>query len=155
MKNVGLYPRIQVDANGAGVVAQAGGVPLVETIRVAGLDRALSAALSRWRKPITRHDPGKVITDLALTLALGGDCLADIALLRAEPGCVRCGRLGSDCVPHDRSAGHGRGSGIEGDRRSAGRSSGPGLGSGVWPASTHRTAASMRTHRWSSTPKPP
>ncbi len=32
-----------------------------------------------------RHDPGKVITDLALTLALGGDCLADIGLLRAEP----------------------------------------------------------------------
>ena len=32
------------------------------------------------------HDPAKVITDLAVTLALGGDCLADVALLRAEPG---------------------------------------------------------------------
>lgn len=31
------------------------------------------------------HDPGKVIADLALTLALGGDCLADIALLRSQP----------------------------------------------------------------------
>ena len=31
------------------------------------------------------HDPGKVITDLALSLALGGDCVADIAVLRAEP----------------------------------------------------------------------
>jgi hypothetical protein len=39
----------------------------------------------RWRRPATRHDPGKVITDLALTLALGGDCLADVALLGAEP----------------------------------------------------------------------
>ena len=86
MKNIGLYPRVQVDTNGTGVVAQAGGVALVETVRVAGLDRALSAGLSRWRKPMTRHDPGKVITDLALTLALGGDCLADVALLRAEPG---------------------------------------------------------------------
>ena len=28
----------------------------------------------------------RVITDLAVTLALGGDCLADIALLRSEPG---------------------------------------------------------------------
>jgi hypothetical protein len=27
-----------------------------------------------------------VIADLAVTLALGGDCLADIALIRAEPG---------------------------------------------------------------------
>ena len=32
--------------------------------------------------------------DLALTLALGGDCLADIALLRAEPGVY--GRVASD-----------------------------------------------------------
>jgi Transposase DDE domain group 1 len=31
------------------------------------------------------HDPGKIITDVAVALALGGDCLADIALLRAEP----------------------------------------------------------------------
>jgi hypothetical protein len=31
------------------------------------------------------HDPAKVICDLAVALALGGDCLADVALLRAEP----------------------------------------------------------------------
>jgi hypothetical protein len=69
-------------------------VALVETARVAGLDRALSTALSRWRKPTARHDPGKVITDLAITLALGGDCLADVSLLRAEP--VMFGRVASD-----------------------------------------------------------
>jgi hypothetical protein len=34
---------------------------------------------------MARHEPAKVITDLAVALALGGDCLADIALLRAEP----------------------------------------------------------------------
>ena len=32
------------------------------------------------------HDPGKVIADLALSLALGGECLADVGVLRAEPG---------------------------------------------------------------------
>ncbi len=32
------------------------------------------------------HDPGKVILDLTVTLALGGDALSDIATLRAEPG---------------------------------------------------------------------
>ncbi|GAA4384099.1 hypothetical protein GCM10023088_52060 [Actinomadura verrucosospora] len=31
------------------------------------------------------HDPGKVVADLAVMLALGGDCLSDIAVLRAEP----------------------------------------------------------------------
>jgi hypothetical protein len=50
-----------------------------------GLDRALSAALARWRSPFAVHDPAKVLTDLAVALAVGGDCLADIAVLRAEP----------------------------------------------------------------------
>lgn len=31
------------------------------------------------------HDAGKVIADLTLTLALSGDCLADIAMLRSQP----------------------------------------------------------------------
>jgi hypothetical protein len=31
------------------------------------------------------HDPGKTVLDVALALALGGDCLADVALLRVEP----------------------------------------------------------------------
>lgn len=30
------------------------------------------------------HDPAKVVCDLAITLALGGDYLADVATLRAE-----------------------------------------------------------------------
>ena len=31
------------------------------------------------------HGPGKIITDLAVAVALGGDCLADVAMLRAQP----------------------------------------------------------------------
>ena len=64
----------------------AGGVSLVDTLRTAGLDQALSETLAAWRRPTAVHDPAKVVLDLAVTLALGGDCLADIALLRAEPG---------------------------------------------------------------------
>ncbi len=94
MKRIGLYPRVHVDVNGVGVVSQAGGVLLVEAARVAGLDRGLSTALASWRKPMAIHDPGKVITDLAIALALGGDCLADVALLRAEPAVF--GRVASD-----------------------------------------------------------
>ena len=73
MKHTGLYPRVHVDRAPVPAVGQAGGLLLVETIRATGLDRALSEALSRWRKPLAIHDPGKIITDLALTLALGGD----------------------------------------------------------------------------------
>jgi hypothetical protein len=61
-------------------------VLLTDTVAAAGLDTALSAALAPWRKPLAIHDPGKVVADLALTLALGGDCLADIALLRTKHG---------------------------------------------------------------------
>ena len=85
-KRSGLYPRVGVDAAGSGVVSQAGGVTLVETLRVSGLDAALSRALAPWRKPTATHDPAKVVCDLALTLAVGGDCLADVAVVRAEPG---------------------------------------------------------------------
>ena len=42
------------------------------------------------------HDPGKILTDLTMTLALGGDCLADVAVLRAEPGLA--GPVASDPV---------------------------------------------------------
>ena len=41
-KRSGLYPRVGIDAAGSGVVSQAGGVTLVETLRVSGLDAALS-----------------------------------------------------------------------------------------------------------------
>ena len=84
--STGFYPRIQVDTTNSGAVGQAGGVLLTETITAAGLGPAMSAALSGWRKPLAVHDPAKVVLDLAVTLALGGDCLADIALLRSEPG---------------------------------------------------------------------
>ncbi len=67
------------------MVSQAGGVLLVETIRKTGLDQAISAALTPWRKPRAVHDPGKILLDVALAVALGGDCLADVGMLRAEP----------------------------------------------------------------------
>ena len=74
-----------VSADGKGLVSQSGGLLLTRTLRAAGLDRGLSAALERWRPARAVRDPGKIIADLAVMLALGGDCLADIALLRAEP----------------------------------------------------------------------
>jgi hypothetical protein len=84
-KGIGSYPRVRVQGDGGAVVSQAGGVLLVETVRKAGLDTAISAALTPWRKQRVVHDPGKVLLDLALAVALGGDCLSDVAVLRAEP----------------------------------------------------------------------
>jgi hypothetical protein len=81
----GRYPALAVDGRGRRVVSGAGGVLLTRTAASVGLDRALSEALAPWRKPFARHDPGKIVLDLAISLAIGGDCLADIAQLRAHP----------------------------------------------------------------------
>jgi Transposase DDE domain group 1 len=77
--------KITVSADGTGLVSQTGGLLLAEALRVTGLSHGLSTGLARWRAPRAVHDPGKILTDLAMALALGGDCLADVAVLRAQP----------------------------------------------------------------------
>ena len=97
----GRYPRLAVDGSGRKVVSGAGGVLLTRTAMAVGLDAALSAALARWRRPFARHDPGKIVLDLAIALAMGGDCLADIAQLRAHPqvfGAVASDPTVSRCI---------------------------------------------------------
>ncbi len=85
-KRSGLYPHVRVDTATVPAVAHAGGALLTRTTRVSGIDRLLSEALRPWRKPLARHDPAKVVLDVAVSLALGGDACRDAALLRAEPG---------------------------------------------------------------------
>jgi hypothetical protein len=96
VKNSARTARVTVSADGRGLVSQAGAVLLWETMRVTGLGRGLSAGLARWRAPRAVHDPGKVIADLAAAVALGGDCLADIAVLREQPDLA--GPVASDPV---------------------------------------------------------
>jgi len=85
MQNTGRRPKIAVSADGSGIVSQAGALLLTEVVRATGAGTGLSAGLGRWRAARSVHDPGKVITDLAVAVALGGDCLADIAMLRGQP----------------------------------------------------------------------
>jgi hypothetical protein len=85
MKNTASRPKITVSADGQGLVSQAGMLLLAEAARVTGLGQGLSGGLVRWRAPRAVHDPGKILADLVMTLALGGDCLADVAVLRAQP----------------------------------------------------------------------
>lgn len=59
---------------------------LVEAAQASGLLAALSQRLEPWRKPTAVHDPGKVVLDLVTMLAVGGDCPADVALLRTGSG---------------------------------------------------------------------
>ena len=78
-------PSIVLDHARESLISSSGALLLWESIRVAGLDRGLSAALAPWRPAGARHDPGKILLDVATAVALGGDCLADIAAVRAQP----------------------------------------------------------------------
>jgi len=96
VQNTVRRAKITVSADGQGLVSQAGALLLAETVRVTGLSQGLSGGLARWRSPRAVHDPGKMLTDLVVTLGLGGDCLADVAVLRAQP--ELCGPVASDPV---------------------------------------------------------
>ena len=85
MKSIWRRPRVRLDSTEELLVSSAGGALLAESARVSGLERALSAELGPWRAERAVHDPGKVLLDVATAIALGGDCLADLAVVRAQP----------------------------------------------------------------------
>ncbi len=73
-----------VTADGAGIVSYAGAALLRELADESGLTRGWTPALLDTYKGSPVHLPGRVLTDLAVTLADGGDCLADLAALRDQ-----------------------------------------------------------------------
>jgi hypothetical protein len=78
-------PDLVLDPARESLISSSGALLLKETARVTGLGGGLSRALSRWRPARASHDPGKVLLDVALAVALGGDCLADVAAIRSQP----------------------------------------------------------------------
>lgn len=70
-------------ADGTGIASHAGAALLGELADQSGLTQGWTAALLDTYKGTPVHLPGRV-TDLAVTLADGGDCLADLAALRDQ-----------------------------------------------------------------------
>jgi hypothetical protein len=75
-----------VTADGAGVVSHAGARLLADLAEQSTLTGQLSAALHGLCRARTRHDPGRVLTDLAVAIADGAECISDIATLVDQPG---------------------------------------------------------------------
>lgn len=73
--------RAVVSGDGKNLVSHAGTALLAELADRSGLTAAMSTAMEEcgiaWRK----HDPGVVLTHLAVAMADGADCLADFAML--------------------------------------------------------------------------
>jgi hypothetical protein len=72
---------VDVTADGEGLVSHAGSALLGRVADKTGLTRALSLGLAGLKQRRSGHDPGHVIRDLAVMLADGGDCLADLGAL--------------------------------------------------------------------------
>ena len=75
-------------------VSHAGAALLAETADRVGLTGALSDVLGGLRQRRGGHDPGRVVRDLAVMLADGGDALCDLRSLRDQRALF--GRVASD-----------------------------------------------------------
>ena len=84
MKGIASGRGVRVEAGSESLISSAGGSMLLKTAAASGLAAALSQVLVSWRAPRSVHDPGKTVLDLAVAIALGGDCLADAAAVRAQ-----------------------------------------------------------------------
>jgi hypothetical protein len=69
---------VTVAADGDGLVSHAGSALLAAVADKTGLTRALSLAVAEPGLRAGCHDRGRVVRDLAVMLADGGDCLADL-----------------------------------------------------------------------------
>ena len=84
VKAISSVERLQVVADADGLTSRAGTALVAGVADRVGLTAGLSAALEGLRERRSRHDPGRVVRDLAVALADGGDCLADLRALRDQ-----------------------------------------------------------------------
>src|SRR5436853_342221 len=69
---------LEVTTDGAGLVSHAGSALLGQVADKLGLTGALSLRLAGLKQRRRGHDPGRVIRDVAVMLADGGECVADL-----------------------------------------------------------------------------
>ena len=82
MKHTTWSSGLSVSADGGGAVAHAGSVAVRLLADRTGLTGAVSAACKR-RSFVPVHDRGRVLVDVAVMLAAGGEAISDIAALRS------------------------------------------------------------------------
>jgi hypothetical protein len=74
-----------VTTDGRNLVSHAGTALLSELADRTGLTRAMSGAMADCGISWHTHDPGVVLTHLAVSIADGADCLTDFEALREQP----------------------------------------------------------------------
>ena len=76
--------KVEVRADGRGLVSHAGAALIAETADRLGLTSALDRALGGLFERTPTHSPGRVLRDLAVMLADGGDALCDLGAVRDQ-----------------------------------------------------------------------
>jgi hypothetical protein len=78
-------PRLKVTGGGTGVTNHVGARLLADLADNVGLTDALSVAMAPTKQRRRGHDRGRVLVDLAVMLADGGETISDLAVLRDQP----------------------------------------------------------------------
>jgi DDE family transposase len=76
---------VEVTADGARLVSHTGSALLAGVADKLGLTKALSLRLAGLKQRRRGHDPGRVIRELAVMLADGGECVSDLGAVRDQP----------------------------------------------------------------------
>ncbi len=84
VKRDGRDVKVEVRADGQGLVSHAGAALIAETADRLGLISALDRALGGLFERTPTHSPGRVVCDLAVMLADGGDALCDLGAVREQ-----------------------------------------------------------------------
>jgi len=79
-----LAAKVEVTSDGEGLTSRSGAYLLTELADRLGLTSALSLAMAPTRSRRSAHDPGRVIPDLATSIADDGDCVADLGVLAGQ-----------------------------------------------------------------------
>lgn len=87
MKVIGSasFRTVDVVADGMGLSSRAGSALLALTVQRLGLTDGLSGALAGTRQRRSAHDPGRVLSDLAVMAVDGRRCVSDLAVLAGQP----------------------------------------------------------------------
>jgi len=99
----GRVGKVGIAADGEGLVSRSGTALLAQLADRLGLTAALSQAFADTRERAGGHDPGRVLADLALCLADGGDGLSDLGRPARSTGSLRPSRLERDGVAGGRA----------------------------------------------------
>ena len=86
MQGIAGFPTVVVSADGRGVVWHVGARLLADVAQGTGLVAGFDEVARSRRVRRSAHLPGQVLAEVAVMIADGGEAIADLAVLRTQPG---------------------------------------------------------------------